>query len=386
MLASTEGRLPLYAREWLVGSGFDSHVDAYVHRLVQQGYRPLSIDQYLSAIAHFSHWCNRRRIAIAEITERRVRQFIKQHLPNCRCASRCLRLRSSTSAALRHLVEDLRAGGHIAPRPSSIPARFLGELSAFDEHLRRACGLTPLTRRQYQRYVSQFLEAVFGQNPIEIARLSVADVAAFMQRRTAGYKPTSIKAVNTALRRYFRFKTVQGEQTARLTAVLPRTAIWRQSQLPKMATQEEIGRLLGAYDRRTATGKRDYAIARCLIDLGLRRTEVARLKLEDVDWREGVLHVPAKGRRVDTLPLPVPTGRAIVDYLRRGRPSTVRREIFVRHRPPRNAPADPDLSTQRHPMRRRSLRPAGSHPRHPYSSPYRGGAACAGWSTAQADS
>jgi site-specific recombinase XerD len=343
MLASTEDRLPHPAREWLVGSGLDVHVDAYVHRLVERGYRPLSIRQYLSAVAHFSHWCGRRGIPIAEISERCVRQFIEQHLPNCRCARRCLRLRGSVSAALRHLVEHLRAGGHTAPRPSLTPSRFLSELSAFDDHLRRACGLTSLTRRQYQRHVSQFLEAVFDRNPIEIASLSTPDVAAFMQHRTAGYKPTSIKAVTTALRRYFRFKAVQGEKTAQLVAVLPRPAIWRQSQLPQIATQGEISRLLDAYDRRTATGKRDYAIARCLMDLGLRRTEVARLKLEDVDWREGVLHVPAKGRRVDTLPLPVTTGRAIVDYLRRGRPSTVRREIFVRHRPPRNGPADPDL-------------------------------------------
>lgn len=43
------------------------------------------------------------------------------------------------------------------------------------------------------------------------------------------------------------------------------------------------------------------------------------------------------------LPLPDATGRAIAEYLLDGRPNTTRRELFVRHRPPLNAPADPDI-------------------------------------------
>jgi integrase len=48
-------------------------------------------------------------------------------------------------------------------------------------------------------------------------------------------------------------------------------------------TDEEIARLLTAFDRGTVAGRRDYAITRCLLDLGLRSREVARLRLEDVD-------------------------------------------------------------------------------------------------------
>jgi integrase/recombinase XerD len=101
--------------------------------------------------------------------------------------------------------------------------------------------------------------------------------------------------------------------------------------------------LLGSFDRTSATGKRDYAITRCLLDLGLRRAEVAHLRLDDVDWEAGTLHFHAKGKRIDVLPLPHATGAAIIDYLRNGRPQTTRRELFVRHRPPNNAPADLDI-------------------------------------------
>ncbi len=76
-------------------------------------------------------------------------------------------------------------------------------------------------------------------------------------------------------------------------------------------------------------------MARCLSDMGLRCHEVAFMKIHDIDWRSGTLHLHHnKSRRQDQLPLPDVTGHAIVDYLRHGRPSTPSRSIFVFHRAP----------------------------------------------------
>src|SRR5438876_2332284 len=84
-------------------------------------------------------------------------------------------------------------------------------------------------------------------------------------------------------------------------------------------------------------------MARCLVDLGLRVGEVARLKLENFDWRQGTLQiVGTKGRRADILPLPVETGRAIVQYLRHARPKCTSRSLFIRHM----APLDRPLTTE----------------------------------------
>jgi integrase/recombinase XerD len=63
--------------------------------------------------------------------------------------------------------------------------------------------------------------------------------------------------------------------------------------------------------------------------LGLRRGEVARLRLDDVDWRSGLLLVGGKGGRYDELPLPIDVGEAIVSYLRR-RPRCESRALFLR--------------------------------------------------------
>ncbi|MGH9225696.1 MAG: tyrosine-type recombinase/integrase [Acidimicrobiales bacterium] len=67
-----------------------------------------------------------------------------------------------------------------------------------------------------------------------------------------------------------------------------------------------------------------------LLRLGLRSSEVAALALPDIDWRAGELEVHGKGGRHDRLPLPADVGEAIAAYLRRGRPTSARRELFLR--------------------------------------------------------
>jgi len=142
--------------------------------------------------------------------------------------------------------------------------------------------------------------------------LKPVDVTRFIAQYTASWVPASIGVVCTSLRSYFTFKTSREEQAAALIAVLPQVAQWRLAGLPKQLSSEEIKQLLGAFDRSNATGRRDYAITRCLLDLGLRRTEVARLQLDDVDWCSGTLNIHTKGKRIDVLPLPKATGyRAI---------------------------------------------------------------------------
>jgi hypothetical protein len=97
------------------------------------------------------------------------------------------------------------------------------------------------------------------------------------------------------------FKSIQGERMKSLIAALPRVAQWRHSRLPQGLSADEIDLFLGAFDRTSATGRRDYAITRCLLDLGLRRAEVAHLRLDDVDWEAGTLHFCAKVIEADAV-------------------------------------------------------------------------------------
>jgi site-specific recombinase XerD len=76
---------------------------------------------------------------------------------------------------------------------------------------------------------------------------------------------------------------------------------------------------------------RDRAIVLLLARLGMRSGEVRQLRLEDVDWAEGVIHIRlGKARHERILPLPDEVGAALVDYLRRERPPNSCRTIFLR--------------------------------------------------------
>lgn len=87
---------------------------------------------------------------------------------------------------------------------------------------------------------------------------------------------------------------------------------------------------MGACDRSSAVGRRDFAVITCLYRLGLRCCEATALELDDIDWHSGVITVHGKGGRTDRLPLPIDVGQAIVDYLSQGSPGTSSRAVFVR--------------------------------------------------------
>jgi integrase len=85
----------------------------------------------------------------------------------------------------------------------------------------------------------------------------------------------------------------------------------------------------------TTRCSRDIYIILIMARLGMRAGEVRQLKLDDIDWIEGEIHVRAgKSRRERTLPLLEEVGKALGVYLREERPESAERSIFLTLRPP----------------------------------------------------
>jgi len=136
----------------------------------------------------------------------------------------------------------------------------------------------------------------------------------------------------------------------------------RRSSLPRGIARSEVQAILHSCDRRSALGRRDYAMVLLLVRLGLRRGEVAALRLDDIDWRAGELVVRGKGSRSDRLPLPPDVGRAIAAYLKQGRPPGSPREVFLTDRAPLRPVAPGTVaSTVRRACRRAGIAEVGSH-------------------------
>jgi integrase len=125
---------------------------------------------------------------------------------------------------------------------------------------------------------------------------------------------------------------MQGVRLGTLLEAVPTVRASRAALKERWLTSADVKQLLHSIDRSTAKGKRNYAVILCMIHLGLRVGDVARLSLDDIDWREGTVRVPNhKPDRPHRLPLPRRLGKALADYLAKGRPATQYREIFLRH-------------------------------------------------------
>jgi integrase/recombinase XerD len=84
-------------------------------------------------------------------------------------------------------------------------------------------------------------------------------------------------------------------------------------------------------DRRSVSGKRDFAMLLLLATYGLRGCEVAALTLDDLDWRNDRLKIrDRKAGNSTAYPLSAVVGAAIIDYVKRARPSSTDRHVFLR--------------------------------------------------------
>ncbi len=203
----------------------------------------------------------------------------------------------------------------------------------FERFLMRVSGAKETTKRQYTHYVQLFLRVRFIHfSEEQLSELTPIDVIQFMMNQKRIYAVPTLKAMTTALRSFFRFLVMKGLCDDRLVSAVPAIADWKLSHIPKYLTREQLEALLSSFDLKRTNGLRDYAIALFLSRLGLRRSEVANLTLDDIEWHSGVVRLSeGKNRRVNELPLPKDVGEAIVAYLQSGRPATSERRIFVRH-------------------------------------------------------
>ncbi len=132
------------------------------------------------------------------------------------------------------------------------------------------------------------------------------------------------------LRGFFKYLHERDITSVNMVSFIPKDNYVRQSQLPSYYTEKEIGELLKSIDRGTTVGKRDYAILLILARLGLRVSDIARLKFENLHWEHStiVLNQFKTGKNL-ILPLLPAIGNTILDYIQYGRPQSAEKHIFL---------------------------------------------------------
>jgi site-specific recombinase XerD len=302
--------------------------DGLIAGLEEAGYRPAAAAVQVRVLAHLSRWMQDMDVAPGELCEAELERFRREHLA---------RFASVRGAGLAVVLGYLRGLG-VVPAVELRAMSAAGELlEQYRRYLTLERGLTAGTARGYVDIVRPFVESrVSSTGEVELWELSPADVLGFLLAETGPRSRKSAKLLVSALRSLLGFWHVEGLIGRPLAGAVPSVAGWRLAGLPRALEAEQVHALLDSCDRLTVAGIRDFAILTMLVRLGLRRGEVASLRLDDIDWRAGEIIVRGKGQRIERLPLPADVGEAIAVYLRDARPPGFSgRELFVRIKAPR---------------------------------------------------
>lgn len=177
---------------------------------------------------------------------------------------------------------------------------------------------SPHSKRAYEKALDDFQRWVVRT---EAAGFSKATVQAYRAALEAsGLAASSINVRMSALRKLASEASDNGALAADVAA-----AVSRVKGVPRLGvragnwlTRDQAEQLLGLPDRSTHKGKRDRALLAVLLGAGLRREELAQLRIEDLQQRDGrwcVVDLKGKGNRVRTVPIPAWAKASVDDWL-----------------------------------------------------------------------
>lgn len=306
-----------------------AHIASFAKSVCDQGYCLYSLKRQVRIVACFSRWLKQKGVGVRSICSDHPVGYLRYR-------ARHVRICEGDHAALTHVIDFLRREGVIPAEKMSAGRLTAVErcTQAYEQYLREARALARATIINYVPFIRDFLKDCFDDEPVMLSRLCAGDVVRFVQRQAARLHLKRAKLMTTALRSFLRYARYRGDITRDLGAAVPVVANWSMTSIPRAIAADQVRQLLVSIDRATAVGRRDYAILLLLARLGLRSGEVAFLDLDDIDWSAGQLNVRGKSGQRNDLPLPAEVGKAIAAYLRRGRPPSTSRRVFLRAKAP----------------------------------------------------
>lgn len=310
------------------------YLDGVVTKLADDGYSLATVRRYIYACEAFGRFLVAHGVELRDISETHVEAFLREV-----ARERTWRGVPVDAVAAVHgrrpplelLVTHLRTGGIIATALTDAPGvepPGHALLVSYLDFLRQHRGLGEATIGQHALHVGRFLRYLGGAATMR--ELTSSELDGFVVECGRWRSRRSIGRVSAALRGFLRYLYLAGQIERDLVSAVATPRVYRLETVPRSLPWTTVRTLLATPDRATAAGRRDYAILVLLAVYGMRACEVAGLALDDIDWRGSRLRIPrAKGRAASWYPLHPDAGAAVVDYLRRGRPDSACRQIFL---------------------------------------------------------
>jgi len=208
---------------------------------------------------------------------------------------------------------------------------FEGVLSTYADYIGQT--LASRTCKGLKSMARRFLLFAESRGKCSLRELHEEDLKQFIQHRSKEY-PKSMKHIVGGLKKFFGYLNSMGFACIDADRYLVRTAP-RHVRLLPCFTDDEAAMILAAADRSTSLGKRDYAILKIALGVGLRCVDIFALKLTDIDWERNTINIlQSKTNTYGQLPLLPDVGNAIAEYILEARPESPSLYIFLRCRMP----------------------------------------------------
>jgi site-specific recombinase XerD len=304
-------------------------IEGYRAWLAGRGYCPGTVIHLLAMAGALGRWMDTHEIAVGDVNRAVIAEF--------RSARRASGMRWVPGAhGLDPLLEFLGQQGVVAvPVSAGGPVEEL--MGRYRRWLVDERGLAEATVERYVKLARLFVTQHSAGSVPAVENLTGTDIVAFLLKESERLSVGSVKGRVAELRSLLKFLYLQGLTPRLLSTVVPPVAGWCDTGVPKAIPAADVALLLGSCDRRDPVGVRDFAILMLVSRLGVRSVEVARLRLEDINWRAGQILLRGKASRQEAMPLPVDVGQALTAYLRHGRPPTPIRHVFLAAKAPMRA-------------------------------------------------
>lgn len=204
-------------------------------------------------------------------------------------------------------------------------------LSEYLEFLRNHRGLSERTICFRRNDVTSFLQSLRTQNATEdIGKISAKQVYDYIIKTAKLMPRPSRKHLCTSIRSFLKFAHLKGYIQRDIIEAVPVIGPPKLGSIPRGIPWESVEKLLAIPNRETHVGRRNYAVLQLLTAYGVRIGQVAKLRLQDINWREGSIYFqPSKWGNPLCLPLYPEVADALLAYIRETRGKTPYPEVFL---------------------------------------------------------
>lgn len=194
-------------------------------------------------------------------------------------------------------------------------------LTQFLEHLRYERNVSEHTLRNYASDLTQFLDHLAPANPqsgkrskVELGQIDHITIREWLSTlHSAQKKKSSVARKLAALRTFFQFAVREGllELNPAKLVSTPRL----EKKLPQHLSIEEAIKFIETPDVETDLGKRDRAMLELMYATGVRVSELTKMGLPDIDFKNRLIRVTGKRRKERIVPFGEPAQEALESYL-----------------------------------------------------------------------